>query len=306
MQITNNVLLIRPANFNFNQETAGSNAFQTKVSENGDALSQKAIAEFDSMVNTLREKGVSVTVIEDTPEPVKPDAIFPNNWISFHRDGRIMLYPMFAPNRRIERRKDIIEQLREQFQVKEVMDFSQNETDNLFLEGTGSIVFDHANKIGYACLSPRTNKPMFEIVCQNLGYKAISFHSHDQNGKEIYHTNVMMCVAEKFVVICMESITDPAEKDMLLDQFRSTGHEIIDIDFEQMNNYAGNMLGVKTKSGASLLVMSQSAFNSLNKDQVDRIKNYTEPLPFSIDTIETVGGGSVRCMIAENFLEPRT
>jgi hypothetical protein len=298
MQITNNILLVRPANFGYNSETAASNAFQNKVSESNDTTTQQVLAEFDAFVATLQSKGVNTIVIEDTASPIKPDAIFPNNWVTFHPDGTVILYPMCAPNRRPERRMDIIDTLKQNFNVTNIINLSVHEQQNRFLEGTGSIVFDHPNKTAYACLSPRTDKELFIDVCNRLHYKAVYFYANDKTGKEIYHTNVMMCIGEKFTVICLNSITDATERKQVSNSLATTGHTIIDIDFEQMNHFAGNMLAI----GNNILGLSQSAFNSLTAAQKQTIEQFSELVPLSIPTIETIGGGSARCMMAEVFL----
>lgn len=299
-QSAQNILLIRPANFGFNPETAHSNAFQNKT----DFDKQKILSEFDAFAEKLKEKGVNVFVFDDTPNPLKPDAIFPNNWISFHPDGTIILYPMFAENRRSERRNDIVEKLKERFKIREILDLSGHEIEGRFLEGTGSIVFDHENKIAYACLSPRTDKELFIKVSEYLHYKPVYFHSYDMNGKEIYHTNVMMCIGENFAVICLDSINDNHEREVVTGLLSQTGHQIIDITFEQMNNFVGNMLVIRTNDNKSILALAQSSFDSLTTIQKKELKKYCKLVPLSTNTIETIGGGSARCMIAEVFLEP--
>lgn len=304
MQSTNHVFLIRPANFNYNHETAESNSFQCQTQIASADVNQKAIDEFNSLITKLKSKGISVNTFDDTAKPIKPDAVFPNNWISLHGDGTVVLYPMQAPNRRLERREDIIESIKKKFKVTGVIDLSGHENENRFLEGTGSIVFDHQNKIAYACLSPRTDRELLIELCHRLNYKPIYFHSHDPEGKEIYHTNVMMCVGDKFVVICLESISNADERKSVVESFKKTNHEIINISLDQMNHFAGNMLLLKTKNGNSILTMSQSAFDALTNDQRKQLSNYCELFPLSIPTIETIGGGSVRCMIAEIFLPP--
>ena len=304
MQTTKNILLIRPSNFVFNSETEASNAFQIKVSESEDVIKQKAFAEFEAFASTLKSKGVNVFVFDDTQLPAKPDAIFPNNWVTFHSDGTVILYPMFAHNRRHERRQDIIESLRKNFKVTNVVDLSKYEKENRFLEGTGSIVFDHDSKIAYACLSPRTDKELFIRVCDYLHYKPVYFHSHDKSGKEIYHTNVMMCIGETFAAICLDSITDKQERENVSQSITDTGHQIIDITFEQMNHFAGNMLSIQTNNNKNILALSQSSFDSLTINQRQEIEKFCELVPLSIKTIETIGGGSARCMIAEVFLKP--
>ncbi len=305
MQTTNHILLVKPYHFSFNTETAGSNAFQNVINDKEELIKQNVLTEFENFSATLKSKGVDVTVINDTPLPPKPDAVFPNNWASFHADGTVVLYPMFAPNRRHERRNDIIESLKKQFHVTSVLDLSVHEKENRFLEGTGSIVFDHQHKIAYACLSPRTDKALFIETCNKLKYKPVYFLAHDQQGKQIYHTNVMMCVAAKFAVVCLDCITDKREKETVLQSFTDTGHELIDITFEQMNKFAGNMLELQTNTGKGILALSESAYDSLTPVQKKQIEQYCELTPLSIKTIETIGGGSARCMIAEVFLQPR-
>jgi len=293
--------MIRPVNFGFNEETAASNAFQKHDTDNRD-VQQKALNEFDAMVNTLRDNGVDVTVIDDTLMPYTPDSIFPNNWVSFHQDGGVFLYPMQAENRRLERREDIIMQLEDCFKVKHVIDLSHFEQENKFLEGTGSMVLDRENKIVYACISPRTDKTVLDVFCEQTGFSAICFDAMDEHNKAIYHTNVLMCVGSKFVVICLDSIPNPHEKVMVTDSFKATHKEIIEISFGQMNQFAGNMLEVKGKSGESLIIMSKSAFNSLYEEQKNALRKYGKLVYADIDTIETNGGGSTRCMMAEVYL----
>ena len=302
MQIAKNILLVRPSNFVFNSETAVSNAFQKEVKESEEAIKQKVLKEFEKFVITLKSKGVNVFVFDDTQYPEKPDAVFPNNWASFHSDGTVILYPMFAPNRRHERRQDIIDSLKKNFKITHTLDLSAYESENRYLEGTGSIVFDRQNKIAYACLSPRTDKELFNEVCDYLHYKPVCFRAHDKDGKEIYHTNVMMCIGEKFSVICLDSISDKQERELVFESLTNAGHQIIDITFEQMNNFAGNMLAIQTNDNKSILVLSQSSFDSLTTAQKNKIEKYCELVPLSIKTIETIGGGSARCMIAELFL----
>jgi hypothetical protein len=304
-QLTNHILMIRPANFGFNEETAVNNAFQSTEKINDvEALKNVAIAEFDNMVATLRNKGIDVTVIKDTQTPIKPDAIFPNNWISFHDNGAVITYPMFAQNRRIERRDDIIEQIGEQFTVKNRygFEFYENDSEPIFLEGTGSMILDRPNKIVYACLSPRTSPILLDKFNVLMGTKSCVFNSVDRHGKEIYHTNVMMALGEDFVVICMDSIPDENSKMQLMSLFEKTGKEVVSITFDQMEAYAGNMLEVKANDGQRYLCMSQSAFESLTEAQKLRLSAKTNILPLPIPNIEKFGGGSVRCMMAEVFL----
>jgi len=303
-QSTNNLLMIRPVAFGFNVQTAGSNAFQ-KQDADQQAVQKKAKQEFDGFVQVLRDNGVSVTVIDDTIEPHTPDSIFPNNWVSFHDNGDIFLYPMQAENRRLERREDIIRQLEDNFKANHVIDLSRYEAKNQFLEGTGSMVLDRENKIAYACLSPRTNAEVLKAFCDYIGYQAITFDAFDQNEQAIYHTNVLMAVGSKFAVICLDSIINSTEKEAVIRSLKSTGKEIIDITFDQMNHFAGNMLEVKNNLGETLVVMSQSAFTSLTEEQKTTLEKYGKLVYADINTIETNGGGSARCMMAEVHLEVR-
>jgi hypothetical protein len=300
-QITSTILMIRPVNFGFNEQTAGSNAFQNRNAEQ-QQVQDKALKEFDNLVNVLRENGVEVIVIDDTFEPHTPDSIFPNNWVSFHNDGTVFLYPMMAENRRLERREDIIMQLEDEFKVKHVIDFSHFEHENKFLEGTGSMVLDRENKIAYACLSPRTDKEVLALFCKESGYQPVLFHAVDQSGMDIYHTNVLMCIGSSFAVICLDSIKDESEKEQVISTLKSTQKQIVSISFEQMNHFAGNMLEVQNQSGESLLVMSKSAWDSLNYEQRAILSSFSKPIYTDISTIENNGGGSARCMIAEVHL----
>ncbi|TSD67964.1 amidinotransferase [Inquilinus sp. KBS0705] len=294
--------MIRPVNFGFNAQTAGSNAFQNR-DEDQQLVQQKAQQEFDSFVAVLRSNGVSVTVIQDTPDPHTPDSIFPNNWVSFHNNGDIFLYPMQAENRRLERREDIIRQLEDSFKANHVVDLSRFEAKKQFLEGTGSMVLDRENKIAYACLSPRTNAEVLKAFCEYTGYKAITFDAFDQHGQAIYHTNVLMAIGSNFAVICLDSITNLSEKELVIQSLTATKKEIIDIGFAHMNSFAGNMLEVKNNKGETLVVMSQNAYNSLAEDQRNSLGQYGKLVYADINTIETNGGGSARCMIAEVHLE---
>jgi len=293
--------MIRPVNFGFNEQTAGSNAFQVKQGVENE-VQEKALTEFNNLVTVLGNNDVDVTVIDDTPEPHTPDSIFPNNWVSFHSDGNIFLYPMQAENRRLERREDIINQLEDCFKVHHIVDLSRFEHDHKFLEGTGSMVLDRIGKIAYASLSPRTDRDVLAIFCEQTGYKTVCFDAVDEHGKAIYHTNVLMCVGSKFAVICLDSIANPHERIIVTESLQSTRKEIIEISFEQMNQFAGNMLEVQNKSGEVLIVMSQSAFKSLTEAQKATLEKHGKLIYSNINTIETNGGGSARCMIAEVHL----
>lgn len=292
--------MIKPVAFDFNAETAVNNAFQQQGS-NANAQ-QKAEAEFDGFVQKLTAAGIDVTVVQDTAEPHTPDSIFPNNWISFHTDGSIVLYPMYAVNRRAERKQHVLDTIATKFEVKNKIDFTAKENNNRFLEGTGSMVLDRDNNIAYACLSPRTDKTVFEEWCSKMNYRPCSFYSVDENGGEIYHTNVMMCVADEYVVICLDSIRDSIERDNVFDTIIESGKSVIEISYSQMNRFAGNMLQVQNKNGQRYLVMSSQAYNALNAEQIAELESYNPIIHSDLTTIETNGGGSARCMMAEVFL----
>jgi len=292
--------MIRPVNFAFNLETAGNNAFQVR----GDAkdVQQKALKEFDDFVSLLKENNVDVLVVEDTPHPHTPDSIFPNNWVSFHQDGTLLLYPMFAPSRRAERKDHVLEKIYQDFRISKKIDLSHYEKSNLFLEGTGSMVLDRENKLAFASLSPRTNKKVLDDFCTKMNYQAVSFTAVDINGTPIYHTNVMMCVADRYVVICLDSIASEDEKDLVAEAIQKTGKEIIDINYEQLNAFAGNMLQIENRQGEKLLVMSTQAYKSLTEKQVQELSAYNRIIHSPLTVIEANGGGSARCMMAEIHL----
>lgn len=305
-QTTSNILMIRPANFGFNEETAANNSFQTRAKVlTPEQVKARAQKEFDEMVEKLRSKGINVIVVEDTEDPIKPDAVFPNNWITFHEDGTIMTYPMYSAKRRLERRDDIIDQIKKDYSVSSTYRLENFEDTNQILEGTGSMILDRVNKIVYACTSPRTNENLLDVFCKILGYEKAVFQSVDGNGDDIYHTNVMMALGENFVVIGLDTIKDEDQKKMLLTFFEKTNKKVIDISFEQILAFAGNMLQVRNDEGETFLVMSQQAFESLNDNQIEEIEKYTNILYSNIEAIETLGGGSARCMMAEVFL-PKT
>lgn len=301
MQTTNHLLMIRPVRFGYNAETAVNNAFQVAGADQ-QLVQQKAIEEFDAFVEKLTAAGVDVTVVNDTEEPHTPDSIFPNNWVSFHHNGTVVLYPMFAVNRRLERKPQVLQTIEEKFSITEMVDLSGREADELFLEGTGSMVLDRDQKIAYACLSPRTDKIVLQEFCDQLGYTAEAFTAVDQNGKEIYHTNVMMCVGDRYVVICLDSITNHVEQNRVVKTIENSGKELITISWEQMNHFAGNMLQVENHKGEKLLVMSSQAYYSLNPHQLSKLEQFNPIIHSSLDTIESNGGGSARCMMAEVHL----
>jgi hypothetical protein len=300
MQATSHLLMIRPVQFGYNAETAVNNAFQVKQAQ--DDVQQKAVKEFDSFVEKLREKGVDLTVVSDTPAPHTPDSIFPNNWISFHEDGTVFLYPMFALNRRLERKPAVLDAIENKFEIKETIDLSSHETSEKYLEGTGSMVLDREKKIAYACISPRTDIAVLNEFCSKAGYQPVAFRAVDGSGKEIYHTNVMMCVGDKYVVICLASITEEVERQLVVFTIESSAKHVIDISADQMNHFAGNMLQVSNNKDEKILVMSTQAYRSLTTEQVALLESFNPILHSSLDTIESNGGGSARCMMAEVHL----
>lgn len=305
-QTTDQLLMIRPVDFKYNVQTAENNKFQQQSAQNQESayndVHRQALKEFDDFVNLLRANEITVTVIDDTLEPETPDSIFPNNWISFHHTGEVFLYPMFSENRRSERREDIVNTLAKTFKVASIKDLSGYEAENVFLEGTGSMVLDRENRIAYACLSLRTDKKVLEDFCTKSGYTAITFHATDADGFPIYHTNVMMCVGNQFAVACLETIKEEEEKKNLKKSLHGNGKEIIEITLDQMNHFAGNMLQVKNKASQHLLVMSEQAYLSLTKKQVNALEKYSKLIYSPLYTIEKNGGGSARCMLAEIHL----
>ncbi len=305
MQSTPDILMIRPVKFGFNEQTADSNAFQSREVRN-EQLQDRALAEFDHFVRVLRDAGVRVTVIEDTPQPYTPDSIFPNNWLTTHADGMIYLYPMEAENRRLERRMDIVEILRRDYLVRDVKDLSSFEKEGKYLEGTGSMVLDRVNKIIYACLSSRTNEEVLSAFAASSGFRIVPFHAFDEWGKAIYHTNVMMAIGSSCAIVCLESIHDLKERALLTDTLTATSKEIVAISKRQMASFAGNMLELRNAEGEKLLVLSSQAYHSLNGDQLRVLGSHFRSIHAPLDTIETAGGGSARCMIAEIYLPHRT
>ena len=303
-QSTSRILMVKPVQFAFNEQTAESNEFMDAefAQETRKIVQEKALEEFEQMVLALTSAGVEVTVYDDTIMPHSPDSIFPNNWISLHHSGKVVLYPMLAPNRRVERRIDIIDDLRSQYHVEEIIDLSYFEQQEKYLEGTGSLVLDRRFKIAYACLSPRTDAGVLEVFANETGYEVICFSALDGNRVPIYHTNVLMCVGDEFVVICLEAIQNPDEHLMVRSVLEETGKSIVEITLDQMNNFAGNMLLVRTKKDTKLLVMSTSAFNSLTVEQRNVLGEYAELVHTDLSIIEGNGGGSARCMMAEIHL----
>jgi hypothetical protein len=306
-QTTNSILMIRPVAFRMNEQTAVNNYYQ-KVLDNllPATVNAKAQEEFDAFVKKLQAVGVNVIVVDDTLNPDTPDSIFPNNWISFHETGDVVLYPMFAENRRGERREDVMDILEDNgFVINEIMDYTSAEEDGFYLEGTGSIVLDRENGKGYCALSPRADEELFIEFCEDFEYSPVIFEAFQTvNGerKLIYHTNVMMCIGDTFAVICADCIDDKKERKMVLDSLRGDDKEIILITEAQVNNFAGNMLEVLGADDRRYLVMSSSAHQSLTKKQIAQIEEHVTILSSSLDTIEACGGGSARCMMAEIFL----
>ena len=300
MQTTSQTLMIRPVNFSANVQTMESNAFQKPGLESKAEINRMALEEFDDLVTLLRNAGVSVIVTDDTIEPATPDSIFPNNWVSFHDNGTIVLYPMQAENRRLERRLDVLETVARHLGTlsKNYLDLTQYELTGAYLEGTGSMVLDRDLKIAYACISPRTNETVLEKFCSSLGYTAVTFHATGTDKKAIYHTNVMMCVGSRFILICLDSIDNQGERTNVINSIKKSGKVLLTITLDQMNHFAGNMLELKNKSNEAVLVMSDSAFNAIAALH-DELGKYCKIIHTPLDIIENNGGGSARCMIAE-------
>ncbi|NAS14241.1 citrulline utilization hydrolase CtlX [Poritiphilus flavus] len=305
-QITNSILMIRPVSFRMNEQTAVNNYFMEEMDLQEGVINAKAQAEFDALVKALRDKGVNVIVVEDSLVPDTPDSIFPNNWISFHSSGTVVVYPMFAPNRRQERREDILEILEgEGFKIENVIDYTSAEEEGVFLEGTGSIIMDRVNQKVYCALSPRADEELIIEFCEDFDCLPVIFTANqtvDGERLPIYHTNVMMCLAEDYAVICLDAIDDKQERKNVVRNLKEDGKEVIAITEEQTQHFAGNMLQVAGSDDKRFLVMSSQAYHSLTPDQLVRLESYNPIIHSKLDTIETCGGGSARCMIAEVFL----
>ncbi len=299
-QSTSRILMIRPAAFAFNEQTAGSNAFQRLTGTEDTA--QAALEEFDEMVRHLVAAGVEVLVVEDTERPYTPDAVFSNNWVSYHQSGKVVLYPMLAENRRLERRRDILKQLEETFKIEEVIDLSYFEKDGKFLEGTGSMVLDRRYKIAFAALSPRTHREPLQAFAEAMGYELVLFTAFDRHNRLVYHTNVMLCIGDIFAVVCLEAVTDPDERYLLRSVLEETHKVIVEITLEQMEAFAGNMLMVRNREDQKLLVMSTAAYDSLTASQRSLLEDFVRMLPVDLPVIEANGGGSARCMMTEIHL----
>ncbi len=304
-QTTDTVLMIRPVAFRMNEQTAVNNHFQQDMDDNNSKINAMAQKEFDAFVDKLKNVGVSVIVVDDIEQNNTPDSIFPNNWVSFHQNGDIALYPMFAPNRRKERREDILQMIEDKgFVIENEVDYTSGENEGVFLEGTGAMILDRENEIAYCALSPRSDEDLFIEFCEDFEFTPVLFNtSREVDGKKepIYHTNVMMSVAKEFVVICLDCIQDKKQRKAVVSTIKESGKEIIEISIEQMYSFAGNMLELQAKDGG-VLVMSQTAYNSLTKEQIKKIEKHCSILYSDLSTIETCGGGSARCMLAEVFL----
>ena len=298
--ISSHVLMVRPAAFGYNMQTAASNRFQSRP-DNTDGLNEKAVAEFDNMVELLTAKGIKVTVVQDDAQYNLPDAVFPNNWFSILPQPKILfLYPMAAENRRAERRTEIIEVIKATTGITEISDLTGFETNGAFLEGTGSLVLDHANRMAYACLSQRTNLCLLGIWSALSSYEVFAFEAADATGNEIYHTNVLMHMGPGYACICLQAVAE-SHKAKLVETLNRSGKEVIDISFEQMDHFAGNMLHLQNQQGQQFIILSRSALDALDAGQKEQLSKYGDLLPVSVPVIETTGGGSVRCMMAELF-----
>lgn len=299
MQTTSKVLMVRPARFGYNEETAANNYFQQKTPQ--DNVAEKALREFDSFVELLRANDVDVTVMQDTPEPWTPDSIFPNNWFSSHITGELVLYPMFAENRRLERKPEILEFLKRKINHTKIIDLTHWEKEGEILEGTGSMILDRDRSIAYICRSARTSEKVLRDFCSKMNFDAIVFDSFDKNGQLIYHTNVMMEVGSQVAIVCLESIKNEQEREKVVSKLTSTGKIIVDITLDQVEHFAGNMLEVKSRNGNPIMIMSATARKVLTPQQEQTIATYNKIISPELTTIEINGGGSARCMVAEIF-----
>ena len=306
-QITNSILMIRPVQFRMNEQTAVNNYYQKTIEHlTPDAVNALAVEEFDAFVQKLQAAGIQVVVVDDTKEFDTPDSIFPNNWISFHQNGTIALYPMFAENRRFERKESVVEAVEQKgFSIEHVVDYTEAEQENLFLEGTGSIILDREYQKAYCALSPRADEQLFIEFCEDFDFFPVIFSAYqtvNQKREKIYHTNVMMCIGSTFAVICLDSIDDKKERKNVINHLKKDNKDIIEITEDQVNQFAGNMLQLLGKNNTPFLIMSQSAFDSLRVDQLSKLEKHTKIISSSLQTIEACGGGSARCMMAEIFL----
>ncbi|WP_439557029.1 citrulline utilization hydrolase CtlX [Dyadobacter sp.] len=303
-QSTSRIMMIRPASFGFNEETATTNEYQQRDLTINEASTpaQTAEEEFELMTSQLSKAGINVQIFDDADDIRRPDAVFPNNWVSFHQSGKVVLYPMMAQNRRLERREDIIEALGKEYKIEEIIDLTYFEKEGKFLEGTGSMVLDRRYKIAYACFSPRTHPDVLAAFGEAMGYEIIAFNATDENDKPIYHTNVLMCVGDIFAVVCLEAIKDPDERLMVRAALEDTNKYIVEISLEQVRHFAGNMLMVRNARADKFLIMSTQAYESLTNTQVKQLNEYARLLHTDLSYIETYGGGSARCMMTEIHL----
>ena len=299
MQTANKILMVRPARFTFNEQTAENNHFQNKPSISD--ISERALKEFDNFVDNLRIHKIDVVVVQDTIEPHTPDSIYPNNWFSTHSTGELVLYPMFAENRRMERKPHILETIEENFNAYKIIDFTVWEEKNRFLEGTGSMILDHNNRVAYACRSERTDDIVFEEFYTKMNSEPEIFNAYDEEGRNIYHTNVMLSIGEKYAVICAESITDETRRDYIINKLKMSKKDVIEISFEQMKNFCANIIEVRNSEDKKFLIMSETAKNAFKHEQIDILQQHCEIISSPLSTIEQTGGGSARCMIAEIF-----
>jgi hypothetical protein len=296
MNFPHTFLMLKPNNFGYNFETKSTNSFQNNIQETEIIIKEKAIDEFNSMVETLKNNKITVEIFNDKIESL-PDSVFMNNWISTFPDGKLIIYPIFSDIRRKEKRIDLVDKIIEKYDITEFIDLSHYEADKQYLEGTGSVVFDYDNKIAYACLSERTSETVFNELCKTIGYKGFVFNAENLDGKSIYHTNVMMSITKNFAIVCLESISDPMERSIIKSSLKQSGKTIIEINFDQLNNFSANSLEVYNEDNESLFVLSATAESSLSNEQKMRISENSRIVPVNIPIIERVGGGSARCMI---------
>ncbi|WP_022818832.1 citrulline utilization hydrolase CtlX [Fusobacterium russii] len=301
---TDKILMVRPICFGYNEETAINNYYQKNSNKSAFEIQKQALNEFDNMVEKLQNLGLNVKVLQDTKTPYTPDSIFPNNWFSTHSENTVILYPMFAKNRRLERREEIYDFFENTNELK-ILDYSNLENENIFLEGTGSLVLDRKNKKAYCSLSERANEKLLDIFCEDMNFKKIAFHSYqtvNSERKAIYHTNVMMAIAENYAIVCADAIDDIKERELVLKELEKDKKEIILISEKQVENFLGNAIELINRDNISILVMSARAFKTLSLEQKNIIEKYSVILPVDVSTIEEHGGGSARCMIAELYI----
>ncbi len=296
------VFMVEPTTFGFDEQTAVTNTFQHKTNTPQEALAKAAAKEFEAVVDVLRAHNIEVIIFRDTVAPPKPNAVFPNNWLSTWPDGRVYLYPMATASRRIERSKAALDMLGQSFKITEIIDISGKEQQGRFLESTGAIVFDHPNKIAYACVSPRCEEQLFTDHVQQLGYKPLPFHAFNKEGAPIYHTNVELAIQNTTAVVCLDAVTDPAERQLVIENLEKTNHTVIPISFAQVDAYCANVIEVQNKDGQAFLLLSQSAYDAFTPEQRRILAQDKTLLPVALPTIQKIGGGSARCMVAEIFL----